>query len=66
MGPRNAALGGGDACERCQWGLRWSSIRGHEMLSWVAVMRADPATGAFGGAPRVATNRVRGAHTWWR
>eukprot|EP00959_Pyramimonas_sp_CCMP1952_P452007 9463832-Pyramimonas_sp.AAC.1 len=24
MGPRSAVLGGGDACGRCHWGLRWS------------------------------------------
>ena len=30
MGPRNAVLGGGDACEHPHWGLRWSSLWGHE------------------------------------
>eukprot|EP00959_Pyramimonas_sp_CCMP1952_P361645 7573944-Pyramimonas_sp.AAC.1 len=26
MGPRNASLGGGPACEHRQWGLRWGSL----------------------------------------
>eukprot|EP00959_Pyramimonas_sp_CCMP1952_P158989 3324873-Pyramimonas_sp.AAC.1 len=30
MGPRSAVLGGGAACGRCHWGLRWSSTWGHE------------------------------------
>eukprot|EP00959_Pyramimonas_sp_CCMP1952_P405017 8488426-Pyramimonas_sp.AAC.1 len=29
MGPQNAVLGGADACERCHWGLRYSSLLGH-------------------------------------
>ena len=45
MGPRNAVLGGGDACETSQWGLRWSSLRGHETLSWVGETNANCATG---------------------
>eukprot|EP00959_Pyramimonas_sp_CCMP1952_P154544 3232919-Pyramimonas_sp.AAC.1 len=56
MAPRSAVLGEGDACERCHWGLRWSSLWGHETLPWVAVTHADPATGAFVGAPCGATN----------
>eukprot|EP00959_Pyramimonas_sp_CCMP1952_P211586 4428073-Pyramimonas_sp.AAC.1 len=59
-GPRNAVLGGGDACGPCLWSLRWSSLWGHEALSWVAMTRADAPAGALCGAPYGATNRVRG------
>eukprot|EP00959_Pyramimonas_sp_CCMP1952_P090042 1884949-Pyramimonas_sp.AAC.1 len=31
-----------------------------------AELHANPAAGAFGGAPYVATNRVRGAPQWGR
>ena len=34
MWPRNAVLGGGDTCELRHCGLRWSSLWGHETLSW--------------------------------
>eukprot|EP00959_Pyramimonas_sp_CCMP1952_P034592 725165-Pyramimonas_sp.AAC.1 len=34
MGPRNAALRGGTARESSHWGLRWSSLWGHETLPW--------------------------------
>eukprot|EP00959_Pyramimonas_sp_CCMP1952_P144880 3032752-Pyramimonas_sp.AAC.1 len=30
MGPRNAILGGGDACELRHRDLRWSSLWGHD------------------------------------
>eukprot|EP00959_Pyramimonas_sp_CCMP1952_P262547 5489761-Pyramimonas_sp.AAC.1 len=46
MGPRNAVLGGGYTCDRCLWGLRWSSIWAHETLSWVGLTQGDPATAA--------------------
>ena len=35
MGPRNAALGGGNACELRHWDLRWSSLWGYATLHWV-------------------------------
>eukprot|EP00959_Pyramimonas_sp_CCMP1952_P172907 3613290-Pyramimonas_sp.AAC.1 len=47
MGPRSAVLGGVDACGLCHWNLRWSSLWGHEALSWVALTHAACATGAF-------------------
>eukprot|EP00959_Pyramimonas_sp_CCMP1952_P312343 6537646-Pyramimonas_sp.AAC.1 len=53
MGPRNAVLGGVDACGPCRWS---------EALLWVALTHADPATRAFGGAPYGATKRCPG----WR
>ena len=64
MGPRSAVLGGVDACGRCHWSLRWSSLWGHETLSWVALTHATAATGAFGGTPYGATNRLRGVPKW--
>merc|ERR1712091_640988 len=60
MGPRNAVLGGGDACGHPHLGLRWSSLWGHETLSWVGDTHADTPTGAFGGAPYGATKRCPG------
>eukprot|EP00959_Pyramimonas_sp_CCMP1952_P032463 681321-Pyramimonas_sp.AAC.1 len=60
LGPRSAVLAGGDA--PCHWSLRWSSVWGHETLSWVAVTHADAATEASGGAPYGATKRCPG----WR
>ena len=64
MGPRSAVLGVADACGHLHWGPRWSSLWGHETCEGCAEMRvelhADPATGAFGGAPYGATKRVRG------
>eukprot|EP00959_Pyramimonas_sp_CCMP1952_P168071 3512262-Pyramimonas_sp.AAC.1 len=57
MGPRNAVLPGGDECEHPEWGLRWSSLWGHERLSWVGETHANTATGAVGGAPCGATKR---------
>ena len=60
MGPRNAALGGGTACEPPHWGLRRSSLWGHEPLPWVGETHARAATGAFGGAPYGATKRCPG------
>eukprot|EP00959_Pyramimonas_sp_CCMP1952_P362310 7587954-Pyramimonas_sp.AAC.1 len=47
LGPRTAVLGGGDACELCLWGLRWSSLWGHEMLYWVGEAHANCATGIY-------------------
>eukprot|EP00959_Pyramimonas_sp_CCMP1952_P216595 4530287-Pyramimonas_sp.AAC.1 len=35
MGPRNAVLGGGDACGLRHWDLRWSQLCGHATLYWV-------------------------------
>eukprot|EP00959_Pyramimonas_sp_CCMP1952_P231417 4837187-Pyramimonas_sp.AAC.1 len=59
MGPRSVVLGGADACEPCHWGLRWSSRWGHETCKWCAERgggrHADPAIGAFSGAPYGAT-----------
>eukprot|EP00959_Pyramimonas_sp_CCMP1952_P136810 2862807-Pyramimonas_sp.AAC.1 len=26
-------IGGGTACERHHWGLRWSSLRGHDLMA---------------------------------
>eukprot|EP00959_Pyramimonas_sp_CCMP1952_P384138 8050531-Pyramimonas_sp.AAC.1 len=53
--------GRGDACGPCNWGLRWSSLWGHDPREGYAKVgggtHADPATGAFGGAPQWATNR---------
>eukprot|EP00959_Pyramimonas_sp_CCMP1952_P413812 8670523-Pyramimonas_sp.AAC.1 len=43
-------MGGGDACERCHWGFRWSSL-GHEALSWAGEAHANGTIGTFGGAP---------------
>eukprot|EP00959_Pyramimonas_sp_CCMP1952_P454492 9469996-Pyramimonas_sp.AAC.2 len=46
-------------CEPCRWGLRWSFVWGHDPCEGCADMtrgrHANPATGAFGGAPNVAT-----------
>eukprot|EP00959_Pyramimonas_sp_CCMP1952_P191670 4008002-Pyramimonas_sp.AAC.1 len=49
MGPRNAVVGGGPACGHRHWGLRWSSLWGHETLYRVGETHADTAAGAFGG-----------------
>ena len=50
--------------EPFHWGLRWSSPWGPETCEVCAEMsggrHANPATGAFGGAPDGATKRVRG------
>ena len=66
MGPRNAVLGGGDACGP-HWGLPWSSTWGHETCEGCAEMGVKPhanfATEAFGGAPDGATTRVRDVPT---
>ena len=55
----------GNACGPCHWGLQWSTLWGHETCEGCPEMEvelhADPATGAFGGAPYGATKRVRGA-----
>eukprot|EP00959_Pyramimonas_sp_CCMP1952_P363696 7616241-Pyramimonas_sp.AAC.1 len=42
IGPRNAALGGGDACEHRHWGLP---------LKLAGETHANTATGAVGGGP---------------
>eukprot|EP00959_Pyramimonas_sp_CCMP1952_P170193 3555531-Pyramimonas_sp.AAC.1 len=49
MGPRNAALGGGTACELRHWDLRWGPFWGHETLYWAGGPHANCATGSFGG-----------------
>eukprot|EP00959_Pyramimonas_sp_CCMP1952_P381801 8000586-Pyramimonas_sp.AAC.1 len=68
-------MGGGTACGRSHWNLRWSSLWGHEacygatkrvrgVLEWVVEPHADAATGAFCGAPYGATKRVKGVPEW--
>eukprot|EP00959_Pyramimonas_sp_CCMP1952_P407534 8541119-Pyramimonas_sp.AAC.1 len=51
-------------CGPCRWGLRWSSLPGHETCEECAglgvELHADFAAGAFGGAPFQATKRVSG------
>eukprot|EP00959_Pyramimonas_sp_CCMP1952_P021710 457522-Pyramimonas_sp.AAC.1 len=56
-GPRSAVLDGGDARGHHHWGLRWSSLWGHEALCWVGETVVDTATGALGGAPYGARKR---------
>ena len=60
MGPRNAVLGGGDACAPPYLDLRWSSLWVHETLCWVWRAHAGTPTGTFGGAPYGATKRRPG------
>eukprot|EP00959_Pyramimonas_sp_CCMP1952_P036438 762766-Pyramimonas_sp.AAC.1 len=60
MGPRSAVLGGGDACGRSNWDLRWGPLWGHEALYWVCVTHAGGPTGTFGVAPYGATKRCTG------
>eukprot|EP00959_Pyramimonas_sp_CCMP1952_P401983 8423380-Pyramimonas_sp.AAC.1 len=43
MGPRNAALGEGDARELRHWDLDWSSLWGHEALSCVCLLYTSPS-----------------------
>eukprot|EP00959_Pyramimonas_sp_CCMP1952_P246723 5156652-Pyramimonas_sp.AAC.1 len=50
MGPRNVALGGGNACEHRRWGSRWSSLWRQEALHWVGETQWNHAAGAFAGA----------------
>eukprot|EP00959_Pyramimonas_sp_CCMP1952_P272239 5691998-Pyramimonas_sp.AAC.1 len=50
MGLRSAAQGGGNACESDRWGLRWSSLWGHETVPKVGETHARATTGA-GGEP---------------
>eukprot|EP00959_Pyramimonas_sp_CCMP1952_P206781 4324821-Pyramimonas_sp.AAC.1 len=38
MAPRNAVVGGGDACERCHWGLRWSPLWGHCFAGYARIV----------------------------
>ena len=67
-----AEMGAVPPCERSHWGPRWSSLWGHEPrercaemgLRWAGRTHANCATGAFGGAPHGATNRVRGVPEW--
>eukprot|EP00959_Pyramimonas_sp_CCMP1952_P186516 3900352-Pyramimonas_sp.AAC.1 len=47
VGPRNAVLGGGGACELRHQDLRWSSLCGHEALCWMGETYAGCATGTF-------------------
>eukprot|EP00959_Pyramimonas_sp_CCMP1952_P443412 9283192-Pyramimonas_sp.AAC.1 len=54
MEPRRVVLGGGNACECRHWGLRWSTLWGHEALHWVGEPHADTATEAFNGTPNGA------------
>ena len=63
MRPRNVVLGVADACGHPHWGLRWSSLWGHETLYWVWRTHAGTPTGAFGEAPDGATVLVRGVPT---
>ena len=44
MGPRNAALGEGTACELRHWDLWWSSLRGHEACEGCAEIGGGAAT----------------------
>eukprot|EP00959_Pyramimonas_sp_CCMP1952_P176998 3699442-Pyramimonas_sp.AAC.1 len=60
MWPRSAVLDGGDACGHRHWGLRWSSLCGHEALCWVGETHVGTATVALGGAPYGATKRCAG------
>ena len=71
VGPRNAVLGGADACEFRHWDRRWSSLWGHETLPWVGEPHARPPltwggthanthTRAFGGVPYGAAKRCPG------
>ena len=58
------------SCEyrSCEYRLRWSSLWGHEPCEGCAEMarwrHAGPGTGALGGAPYGATQRVRGVPKW--
>eukprot|EP00959_Pyramimonas_sp_CCMP1952_P285061 5960342-Pyramimonas_sp.AAC.1 len=45
LGPRNAVLGEGDARGLRHWGLRWSSLWGHEALYRVRGGRMHCTTG---------------------
>eukprot|EP00959_Pyramimonas_sp_CCMP1952_P085644 1791326-Pyramimonas_sp.AAC.1 len=60
MNSRNAVLGGGIACERPHWGLRWSSLWGHETMSWAGGPHANTTTGAFVGPPMGPRNAALG------
>eukprot|EP00959_Pyramimonas_sp_CCMP1952_P446757 9354679-Pyramimonas_sp.AAC.1 len=57
VGPRHAVLSWKCARGRRHWGIRWSSLWGHEALCWVGEAHVDTATGAFGGDPYGATKR---------
>eukprot|EP00959_Pyramimonas_sp_CCMP1952_P426802 8938969-Pyramimonas_sp.AAC.1 len=46
LGPRNVVLGGGGPCELRHCRLLWSSLRGHETLSWVGETHANCVTAA--------------------
>eukprot|EP00959_Pyramimonas_sp_CCMP1952_P432262 9052191-Pyramimonas_sp.AAC.1 len=68
MGPRSVVLGGADTCDHSHWGLRWSSLWGHEALHWVVRTHVITATEAFRGAPYRATTRsvwgLRSSSVW--
>ena len=54
----------------CEYRLRWGAVWGHDacdgFAEWVVGKHAVAATGAFGGAPYGATQRVMGLPTgWW-
>ena len=56
MGPRNAVPGWGDACGLRHWGLRWSSLWGHEALSSVCMCACARARARV---PRLCRARSR-------
>eukprot|EP00959_Pyramimonas_sp_CCMP1952_P099921 2089174-Pyramimonas_sp.AAC.1 len=45
VGPRTAVLNCVDACGPCHWGLRWSSLWGHEPCERCAYMGGVDACG---------------------
>ena len=61
-------MGAGTTCGRTRWGHWWSSLGGTKRVrglpKWRRRCHANPATGAFGGAPYGATIRVKGALKW--
>eukprot|EP00959_Pyramimonas_sp_CCMP1952_P345487 7235044-Pyramimonas_sp.AAC.1 len=57
MRPRSAVLGVAEACGHPSWGLRWSSLWGHDALHWAWRAHVATPTGAFGGSPHGATKR---------
>ena len=62
---RGALKWAGAPREHCHWGIRRSSLWGHEAREECAEMlgepRANSATGAVSGSPHGATKRARGA-----
>ena len=63
-----AKMMAGPHANAAHWGLRWSSLWGHEpcegcaevSMRWAGRKRADVATGALVGAPYGQTKCVRG------